>query len=114
MNAYQQVEADNKARAMAATWGHQEAAPGTRHDGWFTFIHGQHGDLAVVESHFPSFDEGPGYFADREDFIWSKVKDGGKCSKIGVYKFQGSYTRNKHPGGRGLGRFVGTVKKVAL
>lgn len=114
MNAYEKVEADNRARCMAETWGHQEGVPGVSYEGWFTFINGQHGDMAVIESDFKGFEEGPGYFEDRQDFIWSKIKDGGKCSSIGVYKFTGTYRRNKHIGGKGLGRFTGKVEKVKI
>ena len=112
MNAYQMVEADNAARVMADTWGHMEAKPGTEHPGWFTFINGQHGDMCVVKSDFPTFDEGPGYFEDRSEFIWSKVRKGGKCEEVGIYKYEGVYRRNKHAGGNGLGRFIGKVSKL--
>jgi hypothetical protein len=114
MNAFEMVEADNRARVMAETWGHMEGEPGVPNAGWFTFINGQHGDMCVIESHFPTFGEGPGYFQDREEFIYSKISNSGKCSALGVYKFVGTYTRNKHKGGKGLGRFIGTVKKVKL
>lgn len=107
------IEMDNRAHVMAETFGHLEAEPGTRHKGWFTFITGQHGDNCVIESDFPTFDEGPGYFEDRDEFIWSKVKDNGPASQIGVYRFEGEYRRHKK-GGNGLGRFVGKVTRCEL
>lgn len=108
------IEAHNKAVVMAETWGHMEAAPGTRHPGWFIFINGQHGDMAVIESSFPTFDEGPGYFGDRQEFIWSKIKDNGSCSHIGAYRFDGEYRRYKRGAGESLGYFVGKIQRISL
>ncbi|WGK63470.1 hypothetical protein QAO71_17005 (plasmid) [Halopseudomonas sp. SMJS2] len=107
------IEMNNRAAVMAQTFGHMEAEPGTRHPGWFTFITGQHGDNTVIESDFPTFDEGPGYFMDRDEFIWSKVKNNGPASQIGVYRFEGEYRRHKICG-EGLGRFVGKVTRCKL
>lgn len=105
------IEQHNRASVMAATFGHLEAEPGTRHPGWFTFIHGQHGNMVVIESDFPSFGEGPGYFEDRQEFIWSKVRDNGVCSAVGIYRFEGEYRRYKKGGGASLGYFVGRITK---
>lgn len=107
-------EAHSAAIVMAQTFGHLEAQPGEVHKGWFTFIHGQHGDMVVIESEFKTFDEGPGYFNDRQEFIWAKVKDNGPCSGTGVYRFEGEYRRYKHANDKGLGRFVGNVTKVKV
>ncbi|QPI08301.1 hypothetical protein IM687_13970 [Stutzerimonas stutzeri] len=106
-----EIEAHNRMIVMAQTWGHMEAKPGTAHSGWFTFIHGQHGDMVVIESHFPTFGEGPGYFEVRQDFIWSKVKDGGPCGDIGVYRFDGEYRCSKRSG---LCRFAGKVRRIDI
>lgn len=103
------VEAKYKAEVMFQTWGHQDAKVGEVHHGWFTFIHGQHGDMAVLESDFPTFGEGPGYFAHRDDFIWSKVKNDGPCSEVGLYRFDGSYRLNKRTGS---GIFTGKVQRL--
>lgn len=110
----QLYQAYSSAVVMAQTFGHMEAQPGESHEGWFTFILGQHGDMVVIESEFKTFDEGPGYFSDRQEFIWQKVKDKGPCSAIGVYRFDGEYRRYKHANEKGLGRFVGKVTRVKV
>lgn len=102
------IDAVNAARIRYDTWGHLDAEPGTEHEGAFLFIHGQHGDMVVVESEFPTFGEGPEYFEHRADFIWSKVKDKGPCSEVGIYRFIGKYRLCKN----GNGRFVGKIERV--
>lgn len=100
------IEAENSARVMYETFGHFDAKQGEKHAGHFVFINGQHGDMCVLHSDFPSFGEGPGYFSDRQDFIWSLVKDNGPCSAVGVYRFDGAYVipkRKRNP------RFSGKV-----
>lgn len=98
--------AEHQASVMYQTFGHLDAKPGEKHKGHFVFINGQHGDLSVVHSEFSSFDEGPGYFSDRADFIWELVKDGGLCSKVGIYRFEGEYSLPKRRNGK---RFSGSV-----
>ncbi|EFR0234879.1 hypothetical protein HZM05_004486 [Salmonella enterica] len=98
--------AEHQASVMYLTFGHLDAKPGEKHKGHFVFINGQHGDLSVVHSEFSSFDEGPGYFSDRADFIWELVKDGGPCSKVGIYRFDGEYALPKRRNGK---RFSGSV-----
>jgi hypothetical protein len=105
---FAETDAKYKAQIMYATWGHLDAAPGTVHKGSFLFIHGQHGDMATIESDFPTFGEGPGYFSDRQEFIWEQVKDNGPCSETGIYLFEGAYRRFKN----GNTRFTGTIKRI--
>lgn len=107
------IEMNNRAQVMAETFGHLEAEPGTRHAGWFTFITSQHGSNAVIESDFPTFGEGPGYYMDRDEYIWSLIKDNGPASAIGVYRFDGEYHCNLNEGD-GLGKFVGKVTRCGL
>lgn len=111
-----QVDADNRAAVMAETWGHLEARDMKKHYGWFTFIHGQHGDMVVLESDFPTFGEGPGYFDDRQEFIWRKVKDGGPCSEVGLYRFDGYYKMYAKASSvseqKMIGYFVGKVQRL--
>lgn len=109
-----EIEDHNRAIVRAQTWGHLEATDMQRHHGWFTFIHGQHGDMVVIESHFPTFGEGPGYFEDRQEFIWNKVKNGSPCSAVGVYRFDGSYKMYSRYCGKGIGYFKGRVSPVKL
>ncbi len=110
------IEAYNRAIVMAETWGHLEATDLQRHYGWFTFIYGQHGDMVVLESHFPTFGEGPSYFSDRQEFIWQKVKDKGPCSEVGVYRFDGFY--KLYADARSvrdtLGYFKGRVRRLKV
>lgn len=80
----EQITAARAAAAIYETFGHLDAKPGERHQGWFVFIHGQHGSSAVVRSDFPTFGEGPGYFYDREDFIAEVCRKGGRCERIGM------------------------------
>lgn len=111
------VEAYHKAQVMAATWGHMEAQPGTHHPGWFIFTFTQHGDMVVIESDFPSFGEGPGYFNDRQEFIYSQVKNQGPCSEVGVYRFDGEYCRyaRTSKGKEGvLGFFKGKTRRLPI
>lgn len=86
------IGAEESARVMYQTFGHLDARPGVRHAGHFIFINGQHGDMCVVHSDFPTFGEGPGYFMHREDFIWGLIKDNGPCSEVGIYRFDGEYS----------------------
>lgn len=113
-----EINAHNRAMVMAETWGHLEAVDLQRHYGWFTFTHGQHGDMVVIESNFPTFGEGPGYFYDRQEWIWRQVRGDGPCSETGVYRFDGFYklyasvasVRERET----LGYFKGRVRKLAL
>ncbi len=100
------ITAERTAQVIFETFGHMEAEKGSSHQGSFVFIHGQHGDMVVVSSQFPSFEEGPGYFNYRQDFIWEKVKQGGPCEAIGIYEFDGFCKRLKN----GTYRFVGKTK----
>lgn len=117
-SAFSSIDGHNRAVVMADTWGHLEAVDMQRHYGWFTFIYGQHGDMVVIESEFPTFGEGPGYFDDRQEFIWQKVKDGGPCSEVGVYRFDGfykMYARASSVEKNGtIGYFKGGVRKLTL
>jgi len=106
--ACEEWEAAERARVMVDTWGHLEAEPGTKHKGFFVFAFGQHGDMIVIDSDFPSFGEGPGYFADREDYINEFVEE--NQSDPGVFCFTGIYKRFKN----GNTKFVGKVRKVKL
>lgn len=107
-DAFVESESRYKAQVMHATFGHLEAEPGTEHEGAFLFIYGQHGDMVVIESDFPTFGEGPRYFADRQDFMWDQIRDNGPCSEVGVYRFVGKYKRFKN----GNTRFTGKIQRV--
>lgn len=104
------IEAANKAIVMHQTWGHLEAEPGTKHPGWILFACGQHGDVCVIESHFPSFGEGPLYFSNRQDYLMDLMDEGGPCRDTGVYLFSGVYRRFKN----GNSRFIGKVKRAQI
>ncbi|MEP9920585.1 hypothetical protein [Klebsiella sp. GN_Kp190] len=99
-----QITAARAAAVIHETFGHLDAKPGERHKGWFVFINGQHGDMDVVYSDFSTFGEGPGYFTDREDFIWELIRDDGPCAAVGIYRFDGEYRLPKR---KGPARFVG-------
>jgi len=99
-----QITAARAAAVIHETFGHLDAKPGERHKGWFVFINGQHGDMGVVYSEFPTFGEGPGYHHDREDFIWELIRDNGPCAAIGIYRFDGEYRLPKR---KSRARFVG-------
>lgn len=105
------ADAENSAAVVYQTFGHLDAKPGESHTGSFVFINGQHGDMCVVISDFPSFGEGPGYFNDRSDFIWGLIRDNGPCSKTGIYRFVGDYrlpaSESDTPG------FFGTVTTIS-
>lgn len=109
-----QIEQVNRRIVRQQTWGHMEAKPGTAHAGSFIFINGQHGDMCVIESRFDSFEEGPNYFEDRAEFIWSKIKDSGPCSATGVYRFEGEYRGYKRQTGERSGFFVGKITRIDL
>lgn len=98
------AEAEHKASVMYQTFGHLDAKPGDRHKGFFVFINGQHGDMDVVYSNFPTFGEGPGYFHDREGFIYELTAGNGSCTEVGIYRFEGEYRLPKR---KGPARFVG-------
>ncbi|MDB2181902.1 hypothetical protein [Citrobacter farmeri] len=100
----EQINAGRAAAVIYETFGHLDAKPGDRHRGWFVFINGQHGDMDVVYSDFPTFGEGPGYFNDRADFIWELIRDDGPCAAVGIYRFDGEYHLPKR---KGSARFVG-------
>ena len=106
-----QIEAENRAAVTYQTFGHLDAKPGEKHKGYFVFINGQHGDMSVVYSDFPTFGEGPGYFSDREDFIWDLIKDGGPCTAVGIYRFDGEYRMPKR---KGPSRFVGKTACIQV
>lgn len=103
-NVFAEIEAENRAIAIYQTFGHLDAKPGETHKGFFVFINGQHGDMAVVYSNFPTFGEGPGYFHDREDFICELTTGDGPCAAVGIYRFDGEYRQPKR---KGSARFVG-------
>lgn len=112
------IEAHNRMMVRAETFGHLEARDMQRHYGWFTFIYGQHGDMVVIESDFPTFGEGPGYFEDRQEWIWAQVKDNGPCSEVGVYRFDGFYklyasSRSVERSGC-IGYFKGRLRQLEL
>ncbi|WP_454777165.1 hypothetical protein [Klebsiella oxytoca] len=102
----EQITAARAAAVIHETFGHLDAKPGDRHEGWFVFINGQHGDMDVVYSDFPTFGEGPGYFTDREDFIWELIRDDGPYAAVGIYRFDGEYRLPKR---KGPARFVGRI-----
>lgn len=99
----EQITAARAAAVIYETFGHLDAKPGERHKGWFVFINGQHGDMDVVYSDFPTFGEGPGYFHDREDFIFELTTGSGPCTAVGIYRFDGEYRVFKN----GNTRFAG-------
>lgn len=101
---FMEIEAENRAIVTYQTFGHLDAKPGERHKGYFVFINGQHGDMDVVYSDFPTFGEGPGYFYDREDFICELTSGDGPCNAVGIYRFDGEYRLPKR---KGSARFVG-------
>lgn len=109
-SAIEIAEAHTAAQIVAQTWGHMDAEPGSKHQGSFVFINGQHGDVVVVSSEFPTFDEGPAYFEDRQEYLIDLTKDEGPCSEVGVYHFTGFYQRLKN----GSTKLVGKVYKVDL
>ncbi len=96
--------AEHQASVIYQTFGHLDAKPGDKHAGYFIFINGQHGDMDVVFSDFPTFGEGPGYFYDREDFICKLTTGDGPCAAVGIYRFEGEYRLPKR---KGPARFVG-------
>lgn len=106
-----EAEAEHKARVMFDTFGHLDARVGERHEGSFVFIHGQHGDVCVVRSNFPTFGEGPGYFTDREEYMFGLVEKGNPCEQLGIYRFDGYYTLPKRKNAR---RFVGQVTRMMV
>lgn len=112
------IEAFNRMMVRAETFGHLEALDMQRHHGWFIFTHSQHGDMVVIQSDFPTFGEGPGYFDDRQEFIWRQVMNDGPCDPVGVYRFDGFYKLYAKPSSvaeRGmLGYFKGKITKVKL
>lgn len=110
------IEAYNRMVVQAETWGHLEALDRQRHYGWFTFINGQHGDMVVIKSDFPTFGEGPRYFEDRQEFIWQWVKDNGPCSEVGVYRFDGFYKlyADARSVKETIGYFKGRVRRLQL
>lgn len=108
---FREAEAEHKAQVMYETFGHLDARPGEVHAGYFVFINGQHGDLCVVRSNFPTFGEGPGYFSDREDYLWELCKPGGPCEQFGIYRFDGEYRLPKRRDGR---RFKGYVTRLQV
>lgn len=111
-----EIESRNRMLIRAETFGHLEARDLKRHYGWFTFVYGQHGDMVVIESDFPTFGEGPGYFDDRQEFIWDKVKNDGPCSKVGVYRFDGFYKMyaDARSVKNTIGYFKGRVRRLKV
>ncbi|EPB5649094.1 hypothetical protein ACRQKW_000661 [Citrobacter braakii] len=101
--------AEHQATVIYQTFGHLDAKPGDRHAGYFIFINGQHGDMDVVYSDFPTFGEGPRYFHDREDFICELTTGNGPCTTVGIYRFDGEYRLPKR---KGSARFVGKTTCV--
>lgn len=106
-DVFAEVDALKRAYYMREAWGHLEAPTGTQHAGRFTFINGQHGNMCVIESDFQTFGEGPQYFSDRAAFIWDNIKNGGVCSHLGVYQFDGVYVVEEDEG-----YFVGQIRKI--
>ncbi|MCZ7836070.1 hypothetical protein [Atlantibacter hermannii] len=102
----EQITAARAAAVIYETFGHLDAKPGDSHKGYFIFINGQHGDMDVVYSDFPTFGEGPGYFHDRGEFICEQTVGGGACAAIGIYRFDGEYRLPKR---KGSARFVGKI-----
>jgi hypothetical protein len=106
-----QITAARAAAVIHETFGHLDAKPGECHKGWFVFINGQHGDMDVVYSEFQTFGEGPGYFTDRDDFIWELIRDDGPCAAVGIYRFDGEYRQPKR---KGAARFVGKITSIQV
>nr|WP_233341511.1 hypothetical protein [Escherichia coli] len=67
--------AEHQASVMYQTFGHLDAKLGEKHKGHFVFLSTASTAIcALCIVNFSSFDEGPGYFSDRADFIWELVK----------------------------------------
>jgi hypothetical protein len=103
-----QIEADNRARVYAQTWGHLAPKPRDVFEGYIVFAVGTHGDEVILDWDFGELQANPWLHTQMISWMGKQIDKlsprlGDRC--FGVWRFEGTYTRLKN----GSGRFSGKV-----
>ena len=89
--AFAPIEADNRARVEAQTWGHLAPVAGRLYPGTILFAESEYGDVVVIRADFTDLPDSPWFYDDMYDFIWSQETEPG-----GLYQFSGSYQKDEN------------------
>lgn len=101
-DAFAPIMAHNRAIVEAQTWGHLAPACGRAYAGSIVFAVGEYGDTIPVKVVFPDLPDSPWFFDDMSGFIQ-------ETEAVGVYRFNGTYTKYKN----GSYRFRGKVRAIS-
>lgn len=101
--AFAPIEADNKARVEAQTWGHLAPAAGRLYPGTILFAESEYGDVVTLRVDFKDLPDSPWFYDDMYDFILSQETEPG-----GLYQFSGTYKKDENA----AWEFTGTVEAM--
>lgn len=101
------IDAVNRARVEADTWGHLAPEPGRVYAGTMILAHGCYGrdGLMPVRVEFEELPSSPWFYDDLCDWLCDQDTERGE-----VYRFAGTYRKFRN----GRHRFTGRLRRVEL
>lgn len=105
--AFAPVDAVNREIVYRDTWRHLAPEPRRTYRGYIVYAYGAWGDIVPVDSEFDGLSSSPWFFEDMNNYICEQITE---TTAVGIYRFDGTYTRFKN----GSCRFSGKIRTIAL
>jgi hypothetical protein len=92
------IEADNRARVMAATFGHLAPTVGTTYVGTILFAHSRYGDGTVpIVTDFGDLPDSPWFYHGMCEYLIEHRATHGEAADGRVYRWYGTYEFRNWP-----------------
>ena len=89
--------ARKRVEVLEETWGHLAPECGRAYSGFVVYALTAWSDLVLIEAEFTGLDSSPWFFDDLNQFVADSLS---ATDAVGVWRWDGSYTRFKNGGSR--------------